>query len=805
MNRRFFPTILISLLFLFAFFAQAQSEKPSNIAVIYDGDAPFYDQIINDIKEETKLLLGKECEFVVDLSGKWSIETINENINNALANEDIDLIVAVGFLCTNAVLERQNLAKPVIVADVIDEKIAMNFISNNRSTLPNVTFLVSKDIIDEEIALLRRLKPFNKLGILISKAFSDYAEPVKKDAEKKFLVTAEIIFYSGSVEEVISQIKKKNIAAVYLTPSVLMGKEFFQEFILALNENKIASISMMGYLDVERGVLAGYIPKVLNKYSRRIAIIIERIIDGESPNDIDVRFELESYPIINAKTAAKLGIAIPFDLLLDAKIIDKDTVEEGKFLTIKEAVKHAQANNFLFRIKEQEIREAQEEHRSYWSAYFPQIYGNLEYTINDPTQFPVSLGIWPQRKLDASLTVNQLIFSDSAITSITNSKTNVAIERLQRKVLELDITEDTIKAYLNYLQAKALLSTQERHLETIKYYLRTARRKVSLGLGSKEEVLRWRSEEAEAKSNVLQAQSQLRIARNYLNQLMNVDQEEPFVEQQVNMELLQYYIGGEHILPYLENFNDLEIFLEFLVKESINSSYTLGALRLGIGAQRSVKNVTLRRFLLPEVSAQGSFTHNIDEDYSDSSTATNMRQLGANLGLGGGGKENEWVAVIKLTYPLFEGGNRAFEYNKEKAILERLLFEYELKEQEIELTVRQAAYNLYYSWPKIHFSAEALKNSSENLAVVQGKYAQGVASITDLIEAEDDRFNKEQVASIAVYEFLDDLASLDRQLTHFSYLEGEDEKKEFLKQVKEYFASRGVKRKPDIRGGDDDE
>lgn len=803
MIKRFFIFAILFILLLGSGLLHAQPEKPLNIAIVYDGDAAFYEKIIGDIKEETQILLKDRVDFTTSLNGGWDQNIINENIDSALADENIDMIIAVGFLCTNVVLAREDITKPVIVADVIDEKLAKKYVSNNRSKIKNVTFLVSKDTIHEEIALLRRLKPFDRLGILISRVFADYTDDIKETTEREFNIKVDIVFYSDDISAVTDQINKKKIDAVYISPPILMRKGYLEEFIAVLNDNKIPSVSMLGYLDVEKGVLAGYIPKVLNKYSRRIAIIVERILEKDDINDIDVSFSLQSYPIINARTASKLGIAIPFDLLLDAEILEKDVAKEGQLLTIKEAATRAQENNFIFRIKEKEIEEARQEHRSYWSAYFPQVYGNLEYTINDPTQFPVSYGVWPQRQLDASLTLNQLIFSDSAITAIHNSKVSVDIEELQRSVLELDITEETIKAYLNYLKAKALLNAQDRHLETVRYYLRTAKKKVDVGLGSKEELLRWRSEEAEAKSDVLEAQSQLRIARNYLNQLMNTDQETPFIEQDVNLETLKYYIGGERILPYLENFDDLEVFLGFLVQESIESSYALKALRLAIGAQRSVKNVTLRKFILPEVSAQGSFTHTIDRDFSSSNTSAAIRQLGTDLGLGGDNRDNQWVAVIKLTYPLFEGGNRMFEYNKEKAVLERLLFEYELKEQEIELKVRESAYDLYYSWPKIYFSAEALKNSSENLAVVQGKYAQGIASITDLIEAEDDRFNKEQTASIAIYEFLDDLASLDRQLTRFSYLESDEVRKQFLEDVDAYFASKGVSKKT-IRGKEDE-
>ena len=83
--------------------------------------------------------------------------------------------------------------------------------------------------------------------------------------------------------------------------------------------------------------------------------------------------------------------------------------------------------------------------------------------------------------------------------------------------------------------------------------------------------------------------------------------------------------------------------------------------------------------------------------------------------------------------------------------------------------------------------------------IMQDKYAEGVVSITDLIEAENDRFNKELSAFMAVYDFLSDLTSLDRYLESFTFLESEEEAQSWEKKVKAYLYSgrviRGFKTK----------
>jgi len=83
-------------------------------------------------------------------------------------------------------------------------------------------------------------------------------------------------------------------------------------------------------------------------------------------------------------------------------------------------------------------------------------------------------------------------------------------------------------------------------------------------------------------------------------------------------------------------------------------------------------------------------------------------------------------------------------------------------------------------------------NATENYEIVELKYKEGIVTITDLIDAQSKKFTREGRAVTAIYDFLDDLANFDRQLSKFLMLAPEGEKRVWLEQVKTYLESRGV-------------
>jgi putative ABC transport system substrate-binding protein len=70
----------------------------------------------------------------------------------------------------------------------------------------------------------------------------------------------------------------------------------------------------------EAGGLVSYGPSLAELW-RQVAIIAVKILKGAKPNDLPVEQPTKFEMIVNAKTAASLGIAIPPDVLLRSDVV----------------------------------------------------------------------------------------------------------------------------------------------------------------------------------------------------------------------------------------------------------------------------------------------------------------------------------------------------------------------------------------------------------------------------------------------------------------------------------------------------
>ena len=83
-------------------------------------------------------------------------------------------------------------------------------------------------------------------------------------------------------------------------------------------------------------------------------------------------------------------------------------------------------------------------------------------------------------------------------------------------------------------------------------------------------------------------------------------------------------------------------------------------------------------------------------------------------------------------------------------------------------------------------------SATGNYKIMEEKYSRGTASITALIDAQNDKFTRESQAVIAVYEFLQDLTTFDRAISHFHFFAPNEDKEKWMEALRKYFADRGV-------------
>jgi len=95
-------------------------------------------------------------------------------------------------------------------------------------------------------------------------------------------------------------------------------------------------------------------------------------------------------------------------------------------------------------------------------------------------------------------------------------------------------------------------------------------------------------------------------------------------------------------------------------------------------------------------------------------------------------KDEEFIAGIRITFPIFLGFSRLAKLGKERVILDQKKFE----KINIELNVKQEIFNSYKAWQTAKENYETalawLRSMEEDYRIIQKKYESGLASIVDV-------------------------------------------------------------------------
>jgi outer membrane protein len=125
---------------------------------------------------------------------------------------------------------------------------------------------------------------------------------------------------------------------------------------------------------------------------------------------------------------------------------------------------------------------------------------------------------------------------------------------------------------------------------------------------------------------------------------------------------------------------------------------------------------------------------------------------------GGGG--NNWTAGLQLQVDLFAGGAKRAELSRQRAFEQEDIAATEMTTDEVRLEVRRAYYDLDSARQQVDVARAAIKESQEGLRINRNRYGSGLATITDLLVAEDAMGLSKMEYWQAIYRYYTSYASL---------------------------------------------
>lgn len=789
--------LAITLLLISSIFPQNNNIKPYvTIGILLDGrwegDKVALDELILQCNE---LLSGEfNIKFPENklLSGDWDLDKTNSNLLQLLNDPEVDIVIAYGEISSRLAVFTPNLPKPVIAPAAINAKLQGMPIKNGTSGINNLNYLTFTSNLNNQIPVFKELYDFNKVAMLIDQHYYGSQKFIRDTIESGIErniegVDVEFVPVGFNYEAVLEAVSP-DIDAVIIQPVRFLSYQQIDDLISRFKERAIPSFSIFDERYVQGEALAGFVPKdFFQRHSRRIALNIQSILLGENAGDLSVTIPVDDEFVINMKTAEELKIYPSWALMNNSRLINYIHEKISREVTLLDVITNALLFNLDLLAERKRIESGEQEVNIARSVLLPQLNSSVTGYLIDKDRAENSFGQTTEKMITGDLTLDQLIYDVGVWANYDINSLNQQLRENELNQAELDLIKEASVAYFNVQLAKTLEQINKDNLQLSKSNMEIARYRVNAGSANLTEIYRWESEIANNLKWVIEANSNRNLAEININQLLNLPSEENFAMDEDNLEQLISVVTGEKIMKYYRNKWDFKIFRNFMVEEAFENSPELKVIDKAIEIQERISSATSAQFFLPTFGLTGQIANVFYRGgVGSESNPISIPGIG-DFEFGKIPKDFSWNVGLNLSLPLFEGAGRFAEV--EQASIEIIKLEYEKASltNKIEQVVRSALHQSGASYAGTLQAKISAESSSKNLDIVIDLYSQGLASITELLDAQNAALIAELLATSAQFNFLIDMMNVQRSIGEFIFTYDLDRREAFISRLEEYF------------------
>lgn len=330
--RSFFKVTLCSLLFTIA--ACFNSPIPdedhatkiaNTVAVTQIVEVPALNAVRDGLKEE---LTNQEFEAGRSLEWQWASAQGNQStavqIAQKFAGEAPDVIVAISTPSAQAIASATLKAAPktAIVFSAVVDPISAGLVSNLQQPGGSITGVSTLTPVADHLQLMTQITPHVKsIGVLYNpgEVNSTYiVERLKEAAANQSLLIVDVSVNSSSEVSSAAESLVGRADVIYVPQDNTVITAL--ESVLQVGVQNQIPIYAGDTDSVEKGAIAT-LSFDYREVGRQTGRIVTRILKGESPGAIAVETPREINLVINAKSAATMGVKIPSDILKNASTV----------------------------------------------------------------------------------------------------------------------------------------------------------------------------------------------------------------------------------------------------------------------------------------------------------------------------------------------------------------------------------------------------------------------------------------------------------------------------------------------------
>ncbi len=494
------------------------------------------------------------------------------------------------------------------------------------------------------------------------------------------------------------------------------------------------------------------------------------------------------------RTARAIGVRPTWAVLTEAELFDDVGEPAEQELTLATAVSAAVEANLDLRVQDRALAVGEQEVALARSRRRPRVDLGLDGVMIDADRAEASFGLSPQRTLTGSATVTQLLYSDPVWANIDIQGSLQEARIHDRATLRLDIAGEAAAAYLGILRAETLERVQRNNLSLTRTNLELARVRVSVGIASRAEILRWENQIAQNRRAVIDAMALRRVASTTLNRLLNRPQGDALSAADVEIGDPDFISGQERLYAHIDDPWSFATFQSFMAREALEAAPELRTIDALTAAQERALRGAERDFWLPDFGLLAGLTKGI----SNGGAGSKGRLPGvASLGFTLPSADSvNWFVGFNVAFAAYEGGAKGAERRGARLELERLQLERRAVAERIEQRSRTALDQMQASLAGIDLARAAAEAARENYELALDAYQSGGATILDLLDAQNIALLSEEDVANATYDFLIDLMQFERAIARFDFFRTPGELDGLLDRVEEFFRQATPSRKP---------
>jgi outer membrane protein TolC/ABC-type uncharacterized transport system substrate-binding protein len=769
----------------FLFLLPAVSPAKPRVAVISEvgENNNFQDRMINEINV---LMDGRGGVDFLRQKIDPLVSGEGEKILSTLMEDDaIDCIIGMGYAVSAMITDLMQFQKPVIAAGVLDRSLqGLPITAENTSGVKNFNYLQSTFNVKKDLTVFKSLYDYTHLCVLLpvlqpsmSRSVRRYLElTVQSVAPQSTLSIIEID--PGSMTKNIPEIPL-DVDAVYLLPLFPQNQDHrMAPVIQEINDRKLPSFALMGEKHVRMGAMAAIAPDHnLEALSRRLAINVLEILEGQDPGTLPV--SATTYTdnfVINVETLEKIDYFPAWAALEDVRLLNMDKRSQDLTLQLKEVIIEALERNLdLLAVRTDTLIQEAESGKAD-AALLPQVSLSADLTRIDENRVDVAQTHPARSTLAASTHVKQVVFSDDVLANRAIQRIMIESQQYQEKAMTLDTVVTAAHAYINLLFAMSTHTIQSDNLDVTRKNLEIALTKAAVGSVDASEVSRWESEKAANQIQFNDAFRDLQLARMNLNQVLDRPITRKFTLADIGPDKgIELMITDPNVYRLLENVKQARRFSDFLIAEADRNLPELKQIQANIRSQKRQVLNRKRALFLPDINLQGSVDKVLGEYDARQKTPSDL--------------DHPWSISLTASWPIFTGGAHKKDLAQSRYQLDRLHMEEKNLRNRFYLGVRSSMETATVSAREIALSEKRLAAAQISFDIVQAGYAEGRNSVTDLIDAQNDKVSSEHAAASAKYQFVLDFLEMERAIGRFYFLDSLDEKQAFLDRLHHFMAT----------------